>query len=227
MSGIESINLSHEDYKKLVVEQTTGKWETAKSITQRIIIIAFLALVTYVLYLMFEWYFWLNVIISLPIAYWIANKIIRVKVRWFLKIDIKTQTIYFYAVPKSYRWNGQALPLKDNADNVLNVVNSIDYSTIKKTVKTTFTLTDYDRIQALYDMAVLDNVLVKMEKLQIDYYTLKRNFWNNVLKKIRQLQVRSVEIPIEKILARPTINISDSTVGKSQETKKEAWEPEE
>lgn len=215
------VQLDREETKKLVIEHTTGKWETLKSGIYRVLALIVLALMLYGFWLLWGVYFWLDFFGALPFCWIIARKIVKIPIRWFLQIDTKAMQLNFVGVPRSWSWQGNSIAAKDNADNIINVVNKAKYSRTRRAVKSQMQAGDIDRLEFINDARTLERTIDRLEKLSGHLYYLQKNFFNEVINTVRRLQVESTARPIIELLRKTEIRLEQPSVGKRGQTDKE------
>jgi len=210
--------IDNEQAKSLVIKHTSDRWETAKSLLTRLAYVIGLALLVYIFWEIWGIYFWIAFFASLPFTYFVAKKLVRIPIRWFLQIDVKQPKFNIFGIPKSWAWTGDALPATDNADNAISVVRSIDTS-VFRTVKTTMSIGDFDRLKFINDAKTLDRVVEDKERLTAHVHYIRRNFWNAVIKTFGDMQEASVAKPIYEILNKGLIDLDmHPSVGKRSAT---------
>lgn len=204
---------------KVRLEHTTDKWETTKSIFKKLGYVLGVGIVLYSFWLLWNIYFVIAFFASLPFTFFPARRLVKVPLRWFMQIDVKAPRFNIFGVPKSWRWTGDALPATDNADNTISIVRTFKTSGIHS-VQTTMSTGDFDRLEFINDARTLDRVVADKERLTSYVHFLKRNFWNEVIKTIIEMQGTSVQKPISELLRKSSIDLSNPSVGKSPKTSK-------
>jgi len=207
-----------ETIRRMVIEHTTGRWETAKSVATKVCYIIVLGIVIYMFWIAWQLYFWLIFFAAIPFNIWIALKVVRVPLRWFLQIDITSPQLNLYGVPKKWSWDGTALTAKDNKDNQLAIVHTINIKPNRRSVKTSMALSDIDRMEWLQDAKVLDRTLDRLENASAHLHYLQRTFYNQLIDTIRRMQLEGVGKPIKDFIQKDRIKLQQVTVNKRGET---------
>jgi hypothetical protein len=221
------VGLDSEDTKKVVIEHTTDKWETAKSLTKKLSYLLAIALVIYVFWLIWGVYYWIAFFASIPFTFLVAKRLVKIPIRWFMQIDVKQPKFNIFGIPKTWSWSGTSLAASDNADNAISLVHKIKMTAHNRKVVTEMSTGDFDRLEFLNDAKTLDRVVEDKEKLTAHLHYLKRNFWNAVISTVMDMQTQSVAKPINELLRKSAINLDLPTVGKRHNTSTEQIEDDE
>ena len=208
-----------EQAKRMIIEHTTDKWETAKTALSKLGYMLGVGAMIFVFWQIWGIFFWVAFFASLPFTYIVARKLVKIPIRWFMQIDVRQPRFNLFGIPKSWSWSGDSLPATDNADNSISIVRTIKSQPHLRKVTTTMSSGDFDRLEFINDAKTLDRVVEDKERLTAYVHFLKRNFWNEVISKITDLQEAAVIRPINEILRKEMIDLNMTpSVGKSSAT---------
>lgn len=211
-------SLDKDKAKDFVITHTTDKWNTAKSILQKIFYLFLIGGAVYVCWSLWQFYFLIGFFATLPFTFFIANKLVKVPLRWYMIINVAAKKLSFFGVPRTWSFRGDSLALQDNKDNGVFVVSRLNLNHTRHRITTETKHSDFDRLEFLNDAKTLDNVVDKLEETQAYAFNLERNFFNEVLATVRELQQSGVAIPIQEIIARRKVDLQNSSVLKRGET---------
>lgn len=215
-------SLDREKVKDFTITQTTDKWNTAKSVLQKIFYLLAIGVGLYLCWSFWGIYFPIGFFASMPFTFIFANKLVKVPLRWYMSIDVTNKKLSFFGVPRSWSFRGDTLPLIDNKDNNVYIINTIDLNYPRHRVTTTMKNSDMDRLAFLNDASTLDIVVDKLEEVQLYAYKLERNFYNEVIATMRKLMASVVGESLVDILRQSKAKLENSSVLKR--VKKEVTE---
>lgn len=177
--------------EKIKIIKESGFYHDLKAILKLITIIITITIILYVLYIFFEWYFWLDFLISLPIAFFIASRLLKIKYHHVLILDLDNNKIHYIRLAKSYRIDGKYVIL--NSDTQVFIAEKITIKKLRKrAILDSLIIYGKDKWKFLVDSKVVDNAINLNEQLTIRYYRLRKLFINKLLRLFRAIQEQNL-----------------------------------
>ena len=90
-----------EQAKRMIIEHTTDKWETAKTALSKLGYMLGVGAMIFVFWQIWGIFFWVAFFASLPFTYIVARKLVKIPIRWFMQIDVRQPRFNLFGIPKS------------------------------------------------------------------------------------------------------------------------------
>jgi len=209
------IGLEEKEQKKIeyVIIRTKEWYRDLKFTIKTIFILVFIGLLIYGFYKVFDIYLIIDFFISLPIALYIANKIIRKNFYHILLFNLKNNKLTYIRLPTKYKLEGKYTILNSNKQII--VAEKIEISKIRqKAILKSNSIYLEDKIKFLIDSKIVDNVVDTNEKLTIKYYRLRKLFINKLLRLFRVIQEQNLVEAIKMLKTELENSDSDMEVSK-------------
>jgi len=156
-------------------EQILEKYKQVKSIlkdiAKTIIIFILLALTSYVLYKLFEFYFVVDLVLALPPAFVFMSKFLRVRTFWIFRFNIRANELEAYQVPKTFKIrhkNAKIVITDQNANNIYIAKELYINRILQKVEIESFFDKQLSAIEFYTNASAFENVSSRYQKLLED-----------------------------------------------------------
>ncbi len=201
---MSEVEIPEEKVQKIIT--VSEFYRDIKFMMRIIAIVCIIVIALYFAYKIWEWYFFVDFFISLPIAFIIARYFVKTYYYHILILDLEKGKLHYYRVSRKYNIEGNYSILESDVDVIIASKINIK-KRLQKVVLNANSLYEYDRWRFLIDAKVVDDALKKLEKMTVKYYKLRKLFWNKLLELFRRLREYPVSKSLYSILEAMRIDI--------------------